>query len=81
MVIDGVNMDPILSKLTENGEDWNVLNYLEILYPGGDLSELVNDPEVMKALPPELTDLSLVGQLARQGRMTIAEAAEQIDNL
>jgi hypothetical protein len=35
----------------------------------------------MKALPPELTERSLVGQLARQGRMTIAEAAEQIDNL
>ena len=71
-------MDPILSKLAESGEDWNVLNYLEVLYPDGDLNALVNNPEVMASLPPELTDNSLVGQLARQRHLTIDEAAEQI---
>jgi hypothetical protein len=74
-------MDAILSKLAASGEDWNVLNYLEILHPDRDLNELVNDPEVMAALPPELTDNSLVGQLARQGHITIAEAARQIEDL
>jgi hypothetical protein len=71
-------MDPILAQLTEGGEDWNVLNYLEVLYPDGDLNQLVNNPEVMSSLPPELTDNSLVGQLAREHRLTIEEAAEQI---
>ena len=73
-------MDPILSELSARGEDWNVLNYLEVLYPDGSLNELVNDPDVIPALPPELTDNSLVGQLARQGRITIAEAAAQIED-
>lgn len=73
-------MDPILSELSARGEDWNVLNYLEVLYPDGSLNELVNDPDVIAALPPELTDNSLVGQLARQGRITIAEAAAQIED-
>jgi hypothetical protein len=71
-------MDPILSQLAEIGEDWNVLNYLEVLYPDGDLNELVNNPEVMASLPPELTDNSLVGQLAREHRLTIEAAAEKI---
>ena len=71
-------MDPILSQLAESGEDWNVLNYLEVLYPDGDLNELVNNPEVMASLPPELTDNSLVGQLAREHRLTIEAAAEKI---
>ena len=72
-------MDPILSELTQQGEAWNVLNYLEALYPGGDLNALVNDPDVMAALPAELTDRSLVGQLAREDRISISEAAGKID--
>ena len=72
-------MDPILARLAERGEDWNVLSYLEVLYPEGDLNELVNDPGVMAKLPPELTDSSLVGQLARENRIAISEAAKLVD--
>jgi len=72
-------MDPVLARLAERNEDWNVLSYLEVLYPDGDLSELVNDPDVMAKLPPELTDGSLVGQLAREHRISISEAAKLVD--
>ncbi len=72
-------MDPILSQLADRDLDWNVLNYLELLYPDGDLNELVNDPDIMAKLPPELTDNSLVGQLAREGRIAISEAAKLVD--
>ena len=58
-------MDPILARLAESDEDWNVLSYLEVLYPDGDLSELVNDPDVMAKLPPELPDQGAIGQLWR----------------
>jgi hypothetical protein len=72
-------MDPLLAQLKERDEDWNALNYLDLLYPGGDLNTLVNDPQVMAQLPPELTDRSLVGLLARERRITISQAAEEID--
>ena len=73
-------MDPILIKLRDEGEDWNALNYLEILHPEGDLGELVNDPDVMAKLPAELTDRSLLGQLARKEKISIAQAAERLDS-
>ena len=74
-------MDPILIKLRDEGEDWNSLSYLEVLYPEGDLGELVNDPEVMAKLPAELTDRSLLGHLARKEKISIAQAAERLDSL